>query len=132
MTAKIISREISDGIIAPAYHEEGLEILKKKNGGYCVLQMHPNYPPSYIETRTLFGLTLSQKRNAAVINKELFTNALSIPSDIERDLIVATLAEKYTQSNTACYANSGQVIGTGAGQQSRILFTRLAVDKANI
>lgn len=137
VTAKIISREVSDGIIAPGYHDEALEILKKKkNGAYCVLQMDPNYKPSDIDTRTLFGLTMSQKRNDAVIDKDLFTNIVSsnkaIPCDAVRDLIVATLAVKYTQSNSVCYAKNGQVIGTGAGQQSRIHCTRLAGDKANI
>lgn len=137
ITAKIISREVSDGIIAPDFEPAALEILrKKKNGGYCVLQMDPAFKPSDIETRTLFGLTMSQKRNDAVIDKNLFTNVISknktISADGIRDLIVATIAVKYTQSNSVCYAKNGQVIGTGAGQQSRIHCTRLAGDKANI
>jgi len=137
ITARIISREVSDGIVAPAYHDEALEILKKKkNGGYCVLQMDPNYKASEMETRTLFGLTMTQRNNDAVIDKELFKNVISnnktMSNDAVRDLIVATLAVKYTQSNSVCYAKDGQVIGTGAGQQSRIHCTRLAGDKANI
>jgi len=137
VTARIISREVSDGIIAPGYHNEALEILKKKkSGGYCILQMDPSYQPSDIETRTLFGLNMSQRRNDAVIDKNVFTNVVSknktVTSEGIRDLIVATLAVKYTQSNSVCYAKDGQVIGTGAGQQSRIHCTRLAGDKANI
>ncbi|CAL1288988.1 unnamed protein product, partial [Larinioides sclopetarius] len=137
VTARIISREVSDGIIAPGYEPAALDILKKKkNGGYCVLQMDPGYKPSDLEVRTLFGLNLSQKRNDAVIDKNLFTNIISknktLSADGIRDLIVATTAVKYTQSNSVCYAKNGQVIGTGAGQQSRIHCTRLAGDKANI
>ncbi|XP_054713381.1 bifunctional purine biosynthesis protein ATIC-like [Uloborus diversus] len=137
ITAKIISREVSDGIIAPGYDADALEILKKKkSGGYCILQMDPSFKPHDMEARTLFGLTLSQKRNDAVIDRTLFTNIVSknktLSSDAIRDLIVATLAVKYTQSNSVCYAKNGQVIGTGAGQQSRIHCTRLAGDKANI
>ncbi|KAG8182259.1 hypothetical protein JTE90_024192 [Oedothorax gibbosus] len=137
ITARIISREVSDGIIAPGYEPAALEILKKKkNGGYCVLQMDPSFKPTEIETRTLFGLTLSQKRNDAVIDAKVFSNVISknknINADGIRDLIVATLAVKYTQSNSVCYAKNGQVIGTGAGQQSRIHCTRLAGDKANL
>ncbi|XP_071034619.1 bifunctional purine biosynthesis protein ATIC isoform X2 [Parasteatoda tepidariorum] len=137
VTARIISREVSDGIIAPSYEPQALEILKKKkNGGYCVLEMDPSYIPSDLESRTLFGLALSQKRNDAVIDKTVFSNIISknktIPSNGVTDLIVATLAVKYTQSNSVCYAKNGQVIGTGAGQQSRIHCTRLAGDKANL
>ncbi|XP_019742238.1 bifunctional purine biosynthesis protein ATIC [Hippocampus comes] len=134
-TAKIISREVSDGIIAPGYDEEALRILsKKKNGNYCVLQMDPNYEPDDTEVRVLFGLYLKQKRNSAVINQEFFGNVVSKGSLSEaavRDLTVATIAVKYTQSNSVCYAKDGQVIGIGAGQQSRIHCTRLAGDKAD-
>uniref|UniRef100_A0AAY4BGW2 Bifunctional purine biosynthesis protein ATIC n=1 Tax=Denticeps clupeoides TaxID=299321 RepID=A0AAY4BGW2_9TELE len=134
-TAKIISREVSDGIIAPGYEEEALKILsKKKNGSYCVLQMDSTYEPDEEEVRVLFGLRLKQKRNDAVVNKELFSNIVSKGELSEagiRDLIVATIAVKYTQSNSVCYAKDGQVIGIGAGQQSRIHCTRLAGDKTD-
>ncbi|XP_025785635.1 bifunctional purine biosynthesis protein PURH [Puma concolor] len=135
-TAKIISREVSDGIVAPGYEDEALKILsKKKNGSYCVLQMDPSYSPDENEVRTLFGLRLSQKRNNGVIDKSLFSNVVTknkdLPESALRDLIVATIAVKYTQSNSVCYAKNGQVIGIGAGQQSRIHCTRLAGDKAN-
>uniref|UniRef100_A0A667XJ70 Bifunctional purine biosynthesis protein ATIC n=1 Tax=Myripristis murdjan TaxID=586833 RepID=A0A667XJ70_9TELE len=134
-TAKIISREVSDGIIAPGYDEEALKILsKKKNGNYCVLQMDPDYEPDETEVRMLFGLYLKQKRNGALIDKQLFSNVVSkgsLSPDAVRDLIVATIAVKYTQSNSVCYAKNGQVIGIGAGQQSRIHCTRLAGDKAD-
>ncbi|XP_004701648.2 bifunctional purine biosynthesis protein ATIC, partial [Echinops telfairi] len=135
-TAKIISREVSDGIVAPGYEEAALKILsKKKNGNYCVLQMDPSYKPDENEVRTLFGLRLSQKRNNGVIDGSLFSNIVTkkkeLPESALRDLIVATIAVKYTQSNSVCYAKNGQVIGIGAGQQSRIHCTRLAGDKAN-
>ncbi|RWS28406.1 bifunctional purine biosynthesis protein PURH-like protein [Leptotrombidium deliense] len=137
-TAKIISREVSDGIIAPDFEEEALKILKKKKGGnYCVLKMDPNYNPDPIETRKLFGLYMEQKRNDAVIDPKLFSvdhivsKSKNLPREAIIDLIVATIALKYTQSNSVCYAKDGQVIGIGAGQQSRIHCTRLAGDKAN-
>nr|XP_029520094.1 bifunctional purine biosynthesis protein PURH [Oncorhynchus nerka] len=134
-TAKIISREVSDGIIAPGYEEEALRILsKKKNGNYCVLQMDPAYEPDEPEVRVLFGLHLKQKRNGAVIDKDLFSNVVSMGAlsvEALRDLIVASITVKYTQSNSVCYAKDGQVIGIGAGQQSRIHCTRLAGDKAD-
>ncbi|XP_061925939.1 bifunctional purine biosynthesis protein ATIC-like isoform X1 [Entelurus aequoreus] len=135
-TAKIISREVSDGIIAPAYDQEALAILsKKKNGNYCVLQMDPKYEPDDTEVRVLFGLYLQQKRNNGLINKDFFTNVVSKGSQLSeaalRDLTVATIAVKYAQSNSVCYAKDGQVIGMGAGQQSRIHCTRLAGDKAD-
>ncbi|XP_014836992.1 PREDICTED: bifunctional purine biosynthesis protein PURH [Poecilia mexicana] len=134
-TAKIISREVSDGIIAPGYEEEALKILsKKKSGNYCVLQMDPDYEPDNTEVRVLFGLYLKQKRNDALINKEFFRNVVSkgsLSEDALRDLTVATIAVKYTQSNSVCYAKAGQVIGIGAGQQSRIHCMRLAGDKAD-
>lgn len=136
-TARIISREVSDGVIAPGYSADALEILKKKkNGGYCVLSIDPAYEPKDVELRTLFGLHMEQKRNDAVIDKSIFTNVVTNRKDLSeeavRDLIVATIALKYTQSNSVCYAKNGQVIGIGAGQQSRIHCTRLAGDKANL
>nr|XP_033803147.1 bifunctional purine biosynthesis protein PURH [Geotrypetes seraphini] len=135
-TAKIISREVSDGIIAPGYEEEAMNILaKKKNGSYCILQMDPDYEPDEMEVRNIFGLNLMQKRDNAVIDKSLFSNVVTkhtdIPDSALTDLIVASIAVKYTQSNSVCYAKDGQVIGIGAGQQSRIHCTRLAGDKAN-
>lgn len=137
VTAKIISREVSDGIIAPSYLPEAFEILKKKkNGNYCILQIDPSYEPSETESRTLFGLHLEQKRNDAQINAETFRNVVTagkeaLPVSAMRDLIVAQIALKYTQSNSVCYAKDGQVVGIGAGQQSRIHCTRLAGEKAN-
>jgi phosphoribosylaminoimidazolecarboxamide formyltransferase/IMP cyclohydrolase len=130
ITAKIISREVSDGIIAPSYDDEALEILKKKKGGnYCILQMDPNFVPNDLERRTLFGLQLEQKRNDAIIDEKVFSHIVSknkhLPADALRDLIVAQIALKYTQSNSVCYAKNGQIIGIGAGQQSRIHCTRL-------
>ncbi|GFR79580.1 bifunctional purine biosynthesis protein PURH, partial [Elysia marginata] len=135
-TATIIGREVSDGVIAPGYEPEALEILKKKkNGAYCLLQMDADYTPPEMERRTLFGLQMEQKRNDAVIDSSLFTNIVTkrnqFPEEAVRDLIVASIALKYTQSNSVCYAKDGQVIGIGAGQQSRIHCTRLAGDKAN-
>uniref|UniRef100_A0A8C5FU77 Bifunctional purine biosynthesis protein ATIC n=1 Tax=Gadus morhua TaxID=8049 RepID=A0A8C5FU77_GADMO len=134
-TARIISREVSDGIIAPGYEEEALKILAKKKGGkYCVLEMDPAYEPDEPEVRVLFGLHLKQRRNGAPIDKELFSNVVSkgtLSEKALRDLTVATIAVKYTQSNSVCYAKDGQVIGIGAGQQSRIHCTRLAGDKAD-
>ncbi|XP_031633733.1 bifunctional purine biosynthesis protein PURH [Contarinia nasturtii] len=135
-TAKIISREVSDGIIAPGYSDEALALLqKKKNGAYCILQIDPSYEPNPIERKTLFGVTLEQKRNDAIIDSTVFQNVVSnhktLPLTAVRDLIVATIALKYTQSNSVCYARDGQVIGIGAGQQSRIHCTRLAGDKAD-
>jgi len=136
ITARIISREVSDGIIAPGYSEEALALLKKKkNGAYCILQIDADYEPDTMERKVLFGLTLEQRRNDAVIDKNLFSNIVTdkkdIPKEALRDLIVATIALKYTQSNSVCYARDGQVIGIGAGQQSRIHCTRLAGDKAD-
>ncbi|QLL30531.1 hypothetical protein HG536_0A03490 [Torulaspora globosa] len=135
-TAKIISREVSDGIIAPGFEPEALEILKKKKGGkYCVLQIDPNYIPESIETRQVYGVNLQQKRNDAIINKSSFREIVSANKNLTEqaviDLTVATIALKYTQSNSVCYAKNGMVIGLGAGQQSRIHCTRLAGDKAD-
>lgn len=135
-TAKIISREVSDGIIAPGFDPSALEVLKKKKGGkYCILEMDPAFEPHNVETRTLFGLKLEQQRNNARIDESVFRNIVTkrqdLPESALRDLIVASIALKYTQSNSVCYAKNGQVIGIGAGQQSRIHCTRLAGDKAN-
>jgi phosphoribosylaminoimidazolecarboxamide formyltransferase / IMP cyclohydrolase len=134
-TAKIISREVSDGVIAPGYTPAALEILQKKKGGkYCVLEMDASYEPQESETRQVYGLSLQQKRNNLQITAEMFKNIVTknknMPEEAVRDLIVATIALKYTQSNSVCYAKNGQVIGLGAGQQSRIHCTRLAGDKA--
>ncbi|CAE6447257.1 unnamed protein product [Rhizoctonia solani] len=135
-TAKIISREVSDGVIAPGYSEAALEVLKKKKAGkYCVLEMDPTYVPEKSETRQVFGVSLQQNRNDAKITPELFSNIVSANKDLPReaviDLVVATLALKYTQSNSVAYALRGSIIGLGAGQQSRIHCTRLAGGKAD-
>lgn len=137
-TAKIISREVSDGVIAPDYEPEALEILKKKKGGkYLVLQMNPEYEPSSQELRTVYGITLAQGRNDIQISPKSFSSIITpkesvpLPDSAQRDLTVATIALKYTQSNSVCYALNGQIIGLGAGQQSRIHCTRLAGDKAD-
>ena len=137
-TAKIISREVSDGVIAPGYEAEALEILKKKKGGkYLVLQMDPEYEPAPQESRSVYGITMTQHRNDVQITPKSFSSIVT-PKDSApladsalRDLTVATIALKYTQSNSVCYALNGQVIGLGAGQQSRIHCTRLAGDKAD-
>ena len=138
-TAKIISREVSDGIIAPAYQSEALAILSKKKGGkYLVLEMDPSYEPPPYEIRTVYGVNLTQHRNDALIApNETFRNVITqkdkgpLPELALRDLTVATVALKFTQSNSVCYALNGQLIGLGAGQQSRIHCTRLAGDKAD-
>nr|OQO23355.1 Bifunctional purine biosynthesis protein ADE17 [Rachicladosporium sp. CCFEE 5018] len=138
-TAKIISREVSDGIIAPGYTSEALEILSKKKGGkYLVLQMDSTYNAPATESRTVFGITMTQARNDATISPHSTFNSIITPKDSPplpdsalRDLTVATIALKFTQSNSVCYALNGQVIGLGAGQQSRIHCTRLAGDKAD-
>ncbi|CEJ85784.1 Putative Bifunctional purine biosynthesis protein ADE17 [[Torrubiella] hemipterigena] len=136
-TATIISKEVSDGVIAPGYEEAALEILKKKKGGkYLVLQIDPEYNPGPTETRTVYGINLQQHRNDVEITPKSFTTIIT-PKDgtlseaAARDLTVATITLKYTQSNSVCYATNGQVIGLGAGQQSRIHCTRLAGDKAD-
>ncbi|KAI1764769.1 AICARFT/IMPCHase bienzyme [Hypoxylon sp. FL1150] len=136
-TASIISKEVSDGVIAPGYEEAALAILKKKKGGkYLVLQMDPEYQPDPTELRTVYGVTLTQHRNDVEISPASFTRTVtpkdfSLPETATRDLTVATIALKYTQSNSVCYAKDGQIIGLGAGQQSRIHCTRLAGDKAD-
>ena len=139
VTAKIISREVSDGIIAPSYSPEALEILTKKKGGnYLVLQMDESYNPPPTETRTVYGIQLQQHRNDVRITPKDSFSTIVVPKDSRplpdsalRDLTVATIALKYTQSNSVAYALNGQVIGLGAGQQSRIHCTRLAGDKAD-
>ncbi|KAF8341690.1 bifunctional purine biosynthesis protein ade10 [Amanita rubescens] len=135
-TARIISREVSDGIIAPGYVPEALEVLsKKKSGKYCVLEIDPSYVPPVVETKQIYGVHLQQKRNDAKIDFKLFENIVSqnkeLPPQAVTDLIVATLAVKYTQSNSVTYAYRGATIGIGAGQQSRIHCTRLAGSKAD-
>ncbi|KAK9468665.1 cytidine deaminase-like protein [Lipomyces arxii] len=136
VTAKIISREVSDGVIAPGYSPEALELLKKKKGGkYTILQIDPSYSPDSIETRQVYGVSLSQKRNDVFINSSSFKDIVSknkdLPDSAVTDLIVATISLKYTQSNSVAYAKNGMLIGLGAGQQSRIHCTRLAGDKAD-
>lgn len=137
-TASIISKEVSDGVIAPGYEDAALEILKKKKGGkYLVLQIDPEYTPGPVETRTVYGVTLQQHRNDAEISPKTFSTIITpkdagaLPDNAARDLTVATITLKYTQSNSVCYAVNGQVVGLGAGQQSRIHCTRLAGDKAD-
>lgn len=139
VTAKIISREVSDGVIAPGYSPEALEILTRKKGGkYLVLQVDPDYEPASAEARTVYGITLTQHRNDVQISPGTTfqsilvpKNSPALPEPALRDLTVATIALKYTQSNSVCYALNGQIIGLGAGQQSRIHCTRLAGDKAD-
>lgn len=137
-TASIISKEVSDGVIAPGYDAAALEILRKKKGGkYLVLEMDPEYEPNKRETRTVYGVNLTQQRNDIEISPKSFGTVITpkdnpnVPESALRDLTVATIALKYTQSNSVCYATRGQVIGLGAGQQSRIHCTRLAGDKAD-
>lgn len=135
-TAKIISREVSDGVIAPGFEPEALALLsKKKNGKYCVLKIDPNYKPQAVEKREVYGITLEQKRNDAIINSSSFKEIVSKNKNLNQqaiiDLTVATIALKYTQSNSVSYAKNGMVIGLGAGQQSRIHCTRLAGEKAD-
>lgn len=136
VTAKLIKREVSDGIIAPGYTDEALEILKtKKRGNYCVIQIDPNYVPTEIERKQVFGVTFEQGRNNIEITPDLFTDIVSKNKDLPdfaiRDLIISMITLKYTQSNSVCYVKDGQAIGIGAGQQSRIHCTRLAGDKAD-
>lgn len=137
ITAKIISREVSDGIIAAGYSPEALDILKKKKGGkYCILKMDPSYEPPVLESRQVYGIWLQQKHNDVVFTKNSFTEIVSkakeIPQESLIDSFVASIALKYTQSNSVCYAKNGMVVGLGAGQQSRIHCTRLAGDKADL
>lgn len=136
-TARLIGREASDGVIAPDFEADALEILRKKKGGnYPVIQIDFDYQPSTTEIRQVFGLYLAQRQNDLQIDRSLLTNIVAgnpnLPETAIRDLLVATIALKYTQSNSVCYALNGQVIGVGAGQQSRVHCTRLAGDKADI
>lgn len=135
-TAMIIKREVSDGVIAPGYTDEALEILKaKKKGNYNVIQIDPNYVPAPIEHKEVFGITFEQGRNELVIDEHFFDNVVTenkeIPDAAKRDLAIAMITLKYTQSNSVCYVKDGQAIGIGAGQQSRIHCTRLAGQKAD-
>lgn len=134
--AKVLSPEVSDLVVAPGYEPEALEILKAKQGGrYLVLQIDPSYEPGEMEDRQLFGIRLEQPRNNAKIDRSLLQNVVTknktIPDETALTLIVATIALKYTQSNSVCAAYDGQVIGMGAGQQSRVHCTRVACDKAD-
>ena len=136
-TASFLQREVSDGIIAPAYSEAALEILKtKRKGSYLVIQMDPSYVPAEKETKTVFGVTFEQKRNDVAITedclKDVVTKNKDLPDDAKRDLLLSLITLKYTQSNSVCYAKDGQAIGIGAGQQSRVHCTRLAGNKADI
>lgn len=136
-TASIISKEVSDGVIAPGYEPEALEILKaKKGGGYLVLQMDGSYVPAKEERRTIYGLDMVQDHNDWVPSEETFADVKSvardIPDEAKLDMTVALIALKYTQSNSVCYAYRGQTIGVGAGQQSRLACTRLAGSKADL
>ena len=135
-TALLIKREVSDGIIAPGYTPEALEILKsKRKGNYNIVQIDPAYTPEPVERKQVFGITFEQKRNDFEINKELLENIVtenqSLPESAKRDLMVSLITLKYTQSNSVCFAYDGQAIGVGAGQQSRIHCTRLAGGKAD-
>ena len=135
-TAKIIKREVSDGVIAPGYEPEALEILKgKKNGNYNVIQIDPAYVPEPIERKQVFGIVFEQGRNELPIDNELLANVVTknkeIPEAAKLDLIISLITLKYTQSNSVCYVKGGQAIGIGAGQQSRVHCTRLAGQKAD-
>ena len=135
-TAKLIKREVSDGVIAPGYEPEALEILKaKKKGNYAVIEIDPNYEPDPIEHKEVFGIVFEQGRNELVIDDALLANVVTdnkeIPELAKIDLAIALITLKYTQSNSVCYAKGGQAIGIGAGQQSRIHCTRLAGQKAD-
>ena len=135
-TAMLLNREVSDGVIAPGYDVAALEILKKKkNGRYVIIEIDASYEPSDLEVREVFGIKLEQKRNDLEIDFSLLKNIVTINKEIpyfaQRELLISTIALKYTQSNSICFAYDGQVIGIGAGQQSRIHCTRLAGDKAD-
>ncbi len=136
-TALLIKREVSDGIIAPGYTEEALEILRsKRKGNYNIVKIDENYVPDAIERKQVYGITFEQGRNNFEINRELLSNIVTenkdLPESAARDLMIALITLKYTQSNSVCYAYDGQAIGVGAGQQSRIHCTRLAGNKADI
>ena len=137
-TALLLKREVSDGIIAPGYTDEALEILKtKKRGNYNIVKVDPNYTPAPQEYKDVFGVTFQQGRNELKIDEEFLTKNIitenkELPEEAKRDLLIALITLKYTQSNSVCYAKDGQAIGVGAGQQSRIHCTRLAGNKADI
>lgn len=135
-TAMLIKREVSDGVIAPGYTEEALEILRqKKNGNYNVIEMDPSYRPAPVEHKEVFGITFEQGRNELPINDDLLAHIVTenkdLPEDAKRDLLISLITLKYTQSNSVCFAKGGQAIGIGAGQQSRVHCTRLAGQKAD-
>jgi len=135
-TALLIKKEVSDGVIAPSYSEEALEILKAKKGGnYCILKMSDTYKPAEIETKQVYGVTFEQGRNELDINEELLSEVVTenkvLSAEAKRDLMISLIVLKYTQSNSVCYVKDGQAIGIGAGQQSRIHCTRLAGQKAD-
>ena len=132
----MIKREVSDGVIAPGYEPEALEILKsKRNGNYNIIQIDPDYVPDPLERKQVYGVTFEQGRNDCVIDRSLLNHIVtenqSLPESAVRDLIISLITLKYTQSNSVCYAYDGQAIGVGAGQQSRIHCTRLAGSKAD-
>jgi phosphoribosylaminoimidazolecarboxamide formyltransferase/IMP cyclohydrolase len=136
-TATILSKSVSDGIIAPGYTKEALELLtKKKKGSYCIIQMDSEYEPEEVEKREIYGITFEQSRNNVKIGEQFLNNIVTknknIPEEAKRDLLISMITLKYTQSNSVCFALDGQVIGIGAGQQSRIHCTRLAASKADI
>ena len=135
-TAKMIQREVSDGVIAPGYEPEALEILKsKRKGTYCIIKMDENYVPNPIERKQVYGVTFEQGRNELVIDDEMMSNIVTenkeLPETAKHDLIISLITLKYTQSNSVCYVKDGQAIGVGAGQQSRVHCTRLAGNKAD-
>ena len=135
-TALMLKREVSDGVIAPGYTDEALEILKsKRKGTYNIIKIDENYKPDPIEHKQVFGITFEQGRNEIKFGDDTFANMVTenknLPEEAKRDLIIALITLKYTQSNSVCYARDGQAIGIGAGQQSRIHCTRLAGNKAN-
>ncbi|MGI6204684.1 MAG: phosphoribosylaminoimidazolecarboxamide formyltransferase [Anaerovoracaceae bacterium] len=135
-TARIIKREVSDGVIAPDYDDDALELLRtKRKGGYCILKMDPDYRPDPVERKQVFGVTFEQGRNEFVIDRALLSNVVTknkdIPDDALIDLMISLITLKYTQSNSVCFVKGGQAIGIGAGQQSRVHCTRLAGSKAD-
>ena len=136
-TATLLKREVSDGVVAPGYTDEALAILKtKKKGNYCVLKINADYVPQPVESKDVYGITFEQERNNAKITADLFQNRPTknkdIPEAAQRDLLIALITLKYTQSNSVCYVKDGMTIGVGAGQQSRVRCTRLAGNKADI
>lgn len=135
-TAKLIAREVSDGVIAPGYEPEALQVLKgKRKGNYNIVQIDPAYRPAPVEHKDVFGVTFEQGRNELKIDESLLENVVTenqtLPAEAKRDLLISLITLKYTQSNSVCYAKDGQAIGVGAGQQSRVHCTRLAGNKAD-